>query len=136
MTHPDNDEILRYALRMTGPGEAFGEGTLSGHISSCPDCSRTLKEITSDIAVISDSAGKADIAPLAVPPLPRFRHRSIRTVFRAAAAVAVILLGGYLTARTGADVTVVPQRFIPPAVAVPAGDFSSCEPVDIAHTPL
>jgi len=150
MTHPDEDTLLRHALRITGTAEAVDSRDVAGHIASCPECSRTMREMTADIALISGtgagpgarpgSGSRGDSAPgdagevPAVPPLPLLRYPSIRTAFRAAAVVAVILLGGYLTSGPGAGrrAAVVPQRFTPPPVTVPAGDFSSCEVIDIS----
>ncbi len=132
MTHPDNDTILRYALETIDGAE---REDLKGHIGGCPDCSRVLEEISLDLAMISRSGPSTVIPPARLPAIPVLRSFTARAAFRAAAVITLILLGGYLLIGPGdgARVTVVPQRFTPPAVVVPAGEFAPCEAVDIAH---
>jgi len=132
MTHPDNDTLLRYALDTTDPGK---RDTLQDHLSGCPECSEALAEISADMSLISEYHSSPDTRSRPAPPLPVLRYYSIRTAFRAAAAVAVILLGGYLATTPAGDtrVTVIPQRFTPPAIVIPAGEFAPCEAIDIAH---
>lgn len=132
MNHPDNDTLLRYALETADESE---RGDLGTHLAGCPDCSRALGEITRDLDLISGSDPAAGVPHPGVPPLPAFRYVHLRTAFRAAAAVAVILLGGYLVTGPARDpqISVVPQRFRPAAAVVPAGEFAPCEVVDIAH---
>jgi anti-sigma factor RsiW len=138
MTHPDDDTILRYALDMAGAQDDTGapgrEGT-AAHISACPECSRALRELQAQVALIAQSDPLPEGRHRPVPPLPLLRYNAIRTSWRAAAAVAVILLGGYLAIgpNAGTRVTVVPQRFTPPAAVVRAGEYAPCEAVDIAH---
>jgi len=132
MTHPDNDTLLRYALETADAAE---RETLEMHVEGCPGCSRALREIADDLAMIAGSLPDSGVPPVDVPSFPAFRYVHVRAVFRAAAVVAVILLGAYLVSGPpgGASVTVVPQRFSPPAVVIPSGEFAPCEAVDIAH---
>jgi len=132
MTHPDNDTLLRYALETV---EAAERETLTTHIAGCPECSRALREITDDLALISGSLPDSSLPTADVPSIPVLRYVHVRAIFRAAAVVAVILLGGYLVIGPPGEVsvTVVPQRYTPPAVVIPSGEFAPCEAVDIAH---
>ncbi len=132
MTHPDNDTILRYALETIDGAE---RGKLKGHIGACPDCSRALEEVYRDLVMIAGSEPSTVLPPARLPAIPLIRSFTARAAFRAAAVVTVILLGGYLLSGPGDDarVTVVPQRFTPPSVVIPAGEFAPCEAVDIAH---
>jgi anti-sigma factor RsiW len=131
MTHPDDDLILRYALETL---DAKEHGSVGTHVDGCPQCSVALADITRDLQLISEyGTGPAEVTRPAPPRIP-VPPLVFRTWFRAAAAIAVVILGGYLATGPGDEgITVVPQQFRPAAVVIPPGEFAPCEVVDIAQ---
>jgi hypothetical protein len=92
MNHIDEDRLLKYALEIIDNSDQLTE--IESHLKECAACSRRLKAIQEEIAVMSGVQIRAGTLPI---PEVKQKHRFAYTLFKAAAILIFGFVLGYGT---------------------------------------
>ncbi len=128
MRHPDEDTLLARALDLL---EGEEEERVVAHVSLCPSCAGRLEELERDTAMLGEL--EADI-PIPRVDMPARRSLRLARALRIAAVLAVGFVSGYGISflLRPVDVTVMPSSRSATTPAHAAGQFTSCESLDLS----
>jgi hypothetical protein len=118
MMHPDDDQLLRFALEVSA--DEAERRDVSEHIAACAGCRDRLESIHEDIRIISGIRPRT--LPLTMPrhnPRPKIVYRMLRV----AAVFALGALAGYgASSLVHNEPVYVSRAYVP----LPAGPNSTC----------